>query len=132
MAYYNELYHYGVLGMKWGVHRKSSSSSKNSRSNKSADQVIKEKRKKVSAARRHLSDGDLKKAIERLQNEKKLKDLTDENIAPGRTAAKRVITQIGKSAITTAGTAVATYAIKAAMEKKFDIKEAAKFIKPKK
>lgn len=129
----DELYHYGVLGMKWGVRRSPTQLSKgNTKKRNSADDIVKSRRKKMSAARRHLSDGDLKAAIERLQNEKKLKDLTNEDVAPGRTAAANIMKQIGKTAITAAGAAVATYAVKAAMQGSFDIKEAAAFIKPKK
>lgn len=118
------LAHYGVLGMKWGVRK--------GRSSTSADDAVKNERKQTSQVRRHLSDGDLKKAIDRLQQEKKLKDLTEQDIAPGKTAAKSVLSTIGKSTLTAVGTATATYAIKAAMEGKFDVKEAAKFIRPKK
>lgn len=103
-----------------------------SKSKGDEDKAVKEQRKQMSAARRHLSDGDLKKAIERLQQEKKLKDLTKEDVSHGKTVATNILSQIGKSTITTVGTAVATYAVKAAMEQHFDIKDAAKFIRPKK
>lgn len=122
----NQLYHYGILGMKWGVTTKSSSG------RQSKDSTIKSKRKQMSSVRRHLSDGELKKAVERLQMEKKLKDLTEEDVAPGKVTAKKVLGQIGKGAITAAGTAVATYAIKAALQGEFNVKDAAKFIVPKK
>lgn len=124
MSEQRELTHYGIPGMKWGRRRTDAQIA--------ADNKVKTARKQTSQVRRHLSDGDLKKAIDRLQQEKKLKDLTEQDLAPGRTAAKNVLSVIGKSTITAVGTATATYAVKAAMEGKFDIKEAAKFIRPKK
>lgn len=125
-----EISHHGIKGMKWGI-RRSESQLARAHGNQ-ADKAVKEQRKQVSAARRHLSDGDLKKAVERLQQEKKLKDLTNEDVSRGKTIAANILGQIGKSTITAVGTAVATYAVKAAMEQHFDIKDAAKFIKPKK
>lgn len=127
----NEIRHHGIKGMKWGIRRSEAQLARERGSGKS-DKVVKEQRKQVSAARRHLSDGDLRKAVERLQMEKKLKDLTNEDVSRGKTIASNILGQIGKSTITAVGTAVATYAVKAAMEQHFDIKDAAKFIKPKK
>lgn len=130
----NELTHYGIKGMKWGVRRtpEQLGRSQERKRIRAEDKAIKKERKKTSKNRRLLSDEDLQLAVGRLQTEKKLKDLTEQDLAVGQSQASKTLIQIGRSTLTTAGTAVATYAVKAVLEKKFDRKEAAKFIKPKK
>ena len=61
----NELYHYGVLGMKWGVRKSRPSSSGSSKRKKktnelSPDLEVKTKRKSDLKSRRILSDDELK------------------------------------------------------------------------
>lgn len=74
----NELYHYGVLGMKWGVHRSksgSSSSGKRSRGHKSAiDPSYKKAHSKKKL--KYMSDNDLREINNRLNAERQYKDLT--------------------------------------------------------
>jgi len=120
--------------MKWGQRKAKSSSTTSTTSGKSRDPAKEAitQRKKTSAARRYISDGDLKAAVERIQTEKKLKDLTNEDLAPGRTEVKKILGQIGKNAITTVGTGVAVYTLRALLEGNFDRKKAAEFIQPKK
>lgn len=64
----NELYHYGVLGMKWG-HRKASKNS-NSRIDKSYKKAHAKKKLK------YMSDNDLREINKRLNAERQYKDLT--------------------------------------------------------
>lgn len=115
------LVHYGVKGMKWGVRKP--------RSKK--EQQIRAKRQKISEKRRHLSDQDLKSYIDRLQNEKKLKTLVDEDLNPGKSAAKRIMSESGQKVAKTLVTGAALYGIKAGLEKKFSAKDAAGYLAPK-
>lgn len=131
----NELYHHGVLGMKWGVRRYqnkngSLTSAGKKRNNKSISPDKKEKlrRKSDLKKRRTMSDTDLKKKIDRLKMEKEFKNLTEEDIAPGKKATSDILSSAGKKVLTIAAAGAMSYAVKVAMTKKFDIKEAANYI----
>ena len=130
----NELYHYGVLGMKWGVRKSINSGVSNSKKKFSRDQEdnrIKGSRKKDVKNRRKLSDEDLKKKIERLKMEKQLKELTAEEISPGKKFVSDVMSSSGKKVAGTLVTGATLYAVKVAMTKQFNIKEMASYMTPK-
>lgn len=84
----NTLYHYGVLGMKWG-RRKGSASSSSTRSSKSEDHVRAKalKKKKLS----QLSNAELKELNNRMQLESQYKNLKKQNISTGRKFVQDVI-----------------------------------------
>lgn len=129
----NELYHYGVLGMKWGVRKSRPSSSGSSKGKKkskepSPDLEAKSKRKSDLKSRRTLSDEELKKKIERLKMEREFKELTKEDISPGEKFASEVMSSAGKKVLTAAAAGAMAYAIKVAMTKEFDAKEAAGYV----
>lgn len=118
------LAHYGVKGMRWGVTKNSSSGASN--------RSVKQDRKEVLAKRRLISDGDLDKYVMRLEKEKKLKTLIEDDLTPGKRAVKMITSDIGKNSIRAVGTGLAIYGVRAALLKKFDLKEAAQHLKPKK
>ena len=131
----NELYHHGVKGQKWGVRRfqnKDGSltlAGKNRRGNAtSPNDKEKINRKNALKKRRTMSVNEMKSRIERLKLEKEFKNLTEENLSPGRKAVKDILASAGTKVLTTVAAGAAAYAVKAAMTKHFDIKEAASYI----
>lgn len=129
----NELMHYGVLGMRWGVRRYKNKDSTlttagKKRLSKDKDKAEKKERKVALKNRRSLSDVDLKKKIERLKMEKEFKNLTEEDISPGRKYVGEIMSSAGKKALTVAAAGAMAYGVKVAMTKEFNIKEAAGYI----
>lgn len=126
------LQHYGVLGMKWGV-RRTPEQLKRARGRREAERRTKASRKKNSKYRRLLSDADLDRFTKRLEKEKKLKDLTNSEVTPGKAFITGIMKDAGKIALTAAAAGAIGYGIKAAMTREFDVKEASRYIvkKPK-
>jgi hypothetical protein len=103
--------HFGVKGMKWGVRNKS----RNKIPRK--EMRARNKRQQASVKRRQISDADLEAFISRLSKEKKLKSLVDEDLKPGRSAAKKMLSQNGQRIISTVIAGGTLYAIKIGVEK---------------
>lgn len=125
----NDLYHYGVLGMKWGVRKNRGSVSK-AKADRLADRAKRKERKRDNKKRRLLSDEELLSRIKRLETEKKLRNLTEEEITPGKKFMRDVMSDAGKRAITTIAAGGALYAVKMVMTGKMDATDAAKYITP--
>lgn len=111
--YYNqrreqdELMHYGVLGMRWG-HRKATRNEKTAR-------------KKDLKNRRTLSDKDLQQKINRLQSEKKFKELSEADLKPKRTAVKKFMKTVGGKVVTSAAVGGLAYAGKHYVSKRNNV-----------
>jgi hypothetical protein len=106
--------------MKWGVRKART------------DESVRSERRQASKNRRVLKDGDIDAYISRLEKEKKLKNLVNEDVNAGRTYTKNALADIGKRTVATAGAGLALYAVRAAIQKQFSLKEAADYLKPKK
>lgn len=153
----NNLQHHGIKGQRWGVRRyqnedgslteagkknlkKAMRESKETGKKVAVDnktgkfftygQSVKDERKEASKNRRNLSDADLKKRIERMKLEKEMKDLTDADLSPGKKFINEVLSTSGKRVATTVATGATLYAIKAGLEGKIDLKEAAGYLAP--
>ena len=74
----NELYHYGVLGMRWGVRKSKSGSSGFGKRSKRSKLTVDPSYKKAHAKKKlkYMSDNDLREINNRLNAERQYKDLT--------------------------------------------------------
>lgn len=128
-----ELRHAGVKGMKWGVRRYQNKDGTLTPEGKqrAANKEKKRAMKNDAKNRKTLSDTDIKKKIERLKLEKQLKDLTEEEVAPGRKYVKGIMATVGTTVVTSMVAGAVKYGFKAAMTRKFDLAEAAEYIVPK-
>lgn len=90
----NELYHHGVLGMKWGKRkdRKSGSTHVLRNTVKKAKNVAQNKK-----SVKKLSDSELQAKINRLQMEKRYRDLRKDEVSAGRQLVGEIIRSSSKS-----------------------------------
>lgn len=101
----NYLQHYGVKGMKWGVR-------KDRKGKKPKKEISTAKyRKQALARRRTLKQKDLDDLVKRLEQEKKLKNLLEEDLNPGKKFAKQVMSSTGAKVAGVVATGVAVTVI---------------------
>lgn len=107
------LAHYGVKGMRWGVTR---GVVKSGKQRTSREDKVRAKRKDAKRRRQTLKDKDLDQLVKRLEQEKKLKNLLDEDLAPGRTATKKLLANAGTKVAGTVLAGAGVWAVKAALD----------------
>jgi hypothetical protein len=97
--------HHGVKGMHWGV-RKSQSASPTART-------------KFSKSPKKLTNDELKRRIARMETEKRYNELNRRDISAGEKLASEILTNVGRTAVTTVATGAALYGVKLALNAKF-------------
>ena len=128
---YNELYHHGVKGQRWGVRRyQNKDGSLTPAGKKRNNKKEKANRKSDLKNRRTMSDADLRKKIDRLKMEKEFKSLSKEDLNPGRKFVSDFMNSAGKKVLTAAAAGAMVYGVRAAITKKFDVQEAVNYVFP--
>ena len=119
------LEHYGVKGMKWGVRRsrealaKAAANRKEARDPSTPEGAERAKRKAAVANRRLLDDADLDAYVKRLEAEKKLKNLVEDDLSAGQKATKAFLSDTGQRVAKQAVVGTAGVIVGAALANKF-------------
>ena len=124
----NELYHFGIKGMRWGVRRYQNPDGsltnagkkrlkKGQTSNEETDSSNKSKTKTV----KEMSDDELSQAITRLQLEEKYKSLSPKNVSKGKEFVDTVANDVLKPAAIDIGKQVAKSLMTSAVNKALNL-----------
>ena len=98
----NYLYHYGVLGMKWGVRRSRKASAKAGRKSakQKKEESYSEDYKRVKALKKkklyEMSNAEIRELNNRMQLETQYKDLKKKNVSKGQKFVTEVVNDVGK------------------------------------
>lgn len=98
----DELLHYGILGMKWGV-RRTPEQLRRARGELKSESSSKQTSSKKSRSLSDLSDDELKKKVQRLQLEEQYKRLNPERVSAGKKFAKKILNDVVVPAATEVG-----------------------------
>ena len=112
------LEHFGVKGMQWGVRRtkaqlRAANDNRKAKKDPSTPEgkVISD-RKAAASNRRVLSEDEVNSLVSRLEKEKKLKKLVEEDTAPGKAFARDIMENKGKALVGTVAAGAATVVVK--------------------
>ena len=90
---------------------------KNKKTDREINREIKKDRKDAVKNRRTIDDRELRNRVKRLENEKKLRELTEEDIKPGRKKVKQILVSAGTSVATMAAVSLGKKALKKVLHK---------------
>lgn len=122
----NVMQHHGIKGQKWGVRRFQNADGSLTTAGK--QRASESKKRADSKNRGTLTNAQLKAKIERLQMEKQLRELTNQEVNSGKVYAQKILKDVGGRVLTTVATGAILYAGKAAVSGSFDTKEFANAI----
>lgn len=118
----NELAHYGILGMKWGIRRTEAQLARARGKTKSDDADDNEKKISSTSSKKksvsEMSDDELRKAVNRLQLEKQYRDLSPKNVSAGQRFVNKVMKDVIVPAATQASQQMIREALTNATKKK--------------
>lgn len=113
----NELQHYGIKGMKWGIRRTEAQLRRARGQLKSETSTKSEPEKKPAAAPRkkslsEMSDEELRRTVDRMNLENRYRQLNPEKVSAGR----RFVNKMMNDVVVPAVTEVAKNALKSALQ----------------
>ena len=106
----NELAHYGILGMKWGVRRTEAQLARARGKKKTSDDDASDDYKKAHDKKsvKSMSDKELRDRLNRLQMEQQYSKLNPSTVSKGREVASKVL-KAGTTIATVTTTALTIY-----------------------
>jgi hypothetical protein len=113
----SSLYHFGILGMKWGVRRQRGSDGRVIEGSRGSDDHKKARDLKKKGAR-NLSNAELKSYVERMNLEKQYSNLNKKEVSAGRKFVSDVLVTAGKTTLTNFVTKQMTTQLEKAVTKK--------------